>query len=219
MWFGSWDGLNKYDGYKITVYKNIPGDNTSLSNNYITDVAEDNSGNLWVATDNGLNYFDRTKEIFRRFKHNPNDANSIRNNVVSTVIVDRHGIIWIGTENGVDRYDPVQNKFDHPDVLSNSSPPDPGRGIRNIYEDSHGNLWFCNIDNGLSVYDPVSKTYRYYRKNDNPASIASNNINAVLKTTNTGYGLAQMEEVSISTMKKQIALNTSGMTITTPLHS
>lgn len=181
MWFGSWDGLNKYDGYKITVYKNIPGDNTSLSNNYITDVAEDNSGNLWVATDNGLNYFDRTKEIFRRFKHNPNDANSIRNNVVSTVIVDRHGIIWIGTENGVDRYDPVQNKFDHPDVLSNSSPPDPGRGIRNIYEDSHGNLWFCNIDNGLSVYDPVSKTYRYYRKNDNPASIASNNINAVFE--------------------------------------
>ena len=42
------------------------------------------------------------------------------------MIVDRHGIIWIGTENGVDRYDPVQNKFDHPDVLSNSSPPDPG---------------------------------------------------------------------------------------------
>lgn len=181
MWFGSWDGLNKYDGYKITVYKNIPGDSVSLSNNYINDLAEDNMGNLWVATDNGLNYFDRTKETFRRFKHNPNDASSVRNNVIGAVIVDRQGTVWIGTENGVDTYDPKKNTFGHPDVLGNSNAVIPGSGVKNIYEDSRGNIWFCNIDNGLSVYNPVNKTFRYFRQTENPASLAGNNVNAVFE--------------------------------------
>src|SRR6478609_5969920 len=50
MWFGTEDGLNKYDGYKITVYKNDPQNKNSLSENQVNDIIEDASGDLWIAT-------------------------------------------------------------------------------------------------------------------------------------------------------------------------
>ena len=46
MWFGTRDGLNKYDGYKFTVYKNDPSNTNSLSNDYIGDIIEDAEGNI-----------------------------------------------------------------------------------------------------------------------------------------------------------------------------
>jgi ligand-binding sensor domain-containing protein len=49
MWFSTHDGLNKYDGYKFTVYKNIPNDSTSLSHNNIWRIIEDRNGNIWIA--------------------------------------------------------------------------------------------------------------------------------------------------------------------------
>jgi ligand-binding sensor domain-containing protein len=50
MWFGTEDGLNKYDGYKFTIYKNDAQDSTSISDNWITSLFEDHTGTLWVGT-------------------------------------------------------------------------------------------------------------------------------------------------------------------------
>ncbi|MEO5892951.1 MAG: two-component regulator propeller domain-containing protein, partial [Ferruginibacter sp.] len=50
MWFGTRDGLNKYDGYKITIYKNDVLDQNSISNNYITGLIERANGDLWIST-------------------------------------------------------------------------------------------------------------------------------------------------------------------------
>ncbi len=57
MWFTTDDGLNKYDGYKFTVYKNDPDIEESISNNFIYDVIEDSNNNLWVGTASGLDKF------------------------------------------------------------------------------------------------------------------------------------------------------------------
>ena len=67
IWFGTQDGLNKFDGYHFSVYKNNPKENNTISNNYIHAVVIDNAQNLWIATDNGLNRFDPVKEQFTRF--------------------------------------------------------------------------------------------------------------------------------------------------------
>src|SRR5688500_6802143 len=48
MWFGTADGLNRYDGYNFKVYKNVIGDSTTLPNNYITTICEDSKGVLWI---------------------------------------------------------------------------------------------------------------------------------------------------------------------------
>src|SRR6185503_17346398 len=53
MWFGTRDGLNKYDGYRFTLYKNEAKDPTSLSNNFVSGIVEDSKGIIWVATRGG----------------------------------------------------------------------------------------------------------------------------------------------------------------------
>ena len=78
MWFGTHDGLNKYDGYKFTLYKPELTNKFSISSNLIWKIIGDSKGNLWIGTTGkGLNYFDRTTERFISFTHNPNDENSI----------------------------------------------------------------------------------------------------------------------------------------------
>src|ERR1700712_3940086 len=70
LWFGTQNGLNRYDGYQFTVYRNDPTDSGSLSNNYIKSLVEDADGNLWVGTwGGGINRFDPEKISFTHYTH------------------------------------------------------------------------------------------------------------------------------------------------------
>ncbi|MEJ2567381.1 MAG: two-component regulator propeller domain-containing protein, partial [candidate division WOR-3 bacterium] len=64
MWFGTNEGLNKYDGYNFTVYRNNPEDQNTISNNGISSIYEDKKGDLWIGTENGVNLYDRNKDRF-----------------------------------------------------------------------------------------------------------------------------------------------------------
>ena len=64
MWFGTWNGLNRYDGYKFKVFKHEPGNPKSLSGVYVYSLFKDHSGNLWVGTDGFLDRFDPETESF-----------------------------------------------------------------------------------------------------------------------------------------------------------
>src|SRR5687768_17610840 len=97
MWFGTRDGLNKYDGYEFTVYKNDPTNNNSLSHNYVTDIIEDSEGNLWIATaGGGLDMFDWGKEKFIHHQYTGN-LNGMPSNYVSNVFQDSDKNLWFGT--------------------------------------------------------------------------------------------------------------------------
>ncbi len=99
MWFGTEDGLNRYDGKHITVYKSEPGNGASLSGNIITDLLEDHDGMIWIATaDGGLTRYDYRLSPslqFKQYKHRPNDKNSIPENSVTKLAEDRFGNLWM----------------------------------------------------------------------------------------------------------------------------
>jgi len=182
MWFGSWDGLNKYDGYKITVYKNRSGDSTSISNNFINRVAADKNGNLWLATNDGLNFFDRSKEVFKRYKNKPGDANSVCGNIINGVLVDKAGMVWIGTMDGLDRYDPQKKIFEHLNVLGTPGSTSSKCRIKNIYEDNRGNIWICMMDEyGVSKFNRLNNSFLNIRHTADPNSIGGNNINCIFE--------------------------------------
>src|SRR4030042_928335 len=86
MWFGTWNGLNRYDGYNFTVYKPAPSDTQSLSNNVIRALCEDNAGNLWIGTENGLNWLNPNTEKFVRFINHPDDSGSLSNNYILSLL-------------------------------------------------------------------------------------------------------------------------------------
>jgi len=75
MWFGTKNGLVRYDGYEMKVYQPDPGDSLSIKGSFIETIYEDRSGTLWIGTrQDGLNRFDRVTETFTRFLVTPNDS-------------------------------------------------------------------------------------------------------------------------------------------------
>src|ERR1700761_3862393 len=107
MWFGTQNGLNKYDGYQFTISRYNPADSNTLPNNHIRAIVEDSSGTLWIGTwGGGLVGYNRKLDKFKRYAHKPG-SNSLSDNFVSSLQLDAHGRLWIGTENGgVDILDP-----------------------------------------------------------------------------------------------------------------
>ncbi len=69
MWFGTLNGLNRYDGYQVKTYFNHPKDSASLSDNRVTVVFEDNQKNLWIGTNvGGLNFISRDQDKLPTFQ-------------------------------------------------------------------------------------------------------------------------------------------------------
>ena len=102
MWFGTQNGLYKYDGYKFTGYFHDPGDPNSLSYNWVSTLCKDRSGNLWIGTfGGGLNKFNSRKELFTRYQHDNLNPQNLCNNYIMDICADMCGNIWIATRSGL----------------------------------------------------------------------------------------------------------------------
>ena len=78
LWFATDYGLNKYDGYKFTVYKNDERDQNSIADNFIWNIALDRNGNIWIGTNGGgLDFFDIKTETFVHHKHDPKEKQQL----------------------------------------------------------------------------------------------------------------------------------------------
>ena len=84
MWFGTENGLNRFDGYKFTIYNNTPRDNNSLINNYVYTLIEDQKEVLWIGTERGVSLYDLNNKIRFIFIKNrewhTNNRKSSKNN-------------------------------------------------------------------------------------------------------------------------------------------
>ncbi len=161
MWFGTWNGLNRYDGYSFKVYKH-EGKANDVSNNFIYSICEDSTGNLWIGTRNGLNLLEFKTDRFISFFNDSLDPASISGNWINTVSCDPEGTIWVGTNgNGLNRIVPgtVRDKyiFKHFNAHSVSSFRLPGNTINSIYYDSKDRFW-VGTGNGLTLYSKLHDT-------------------------------------------------------------
>lgn len=95
MWFGTQDGLNRYDGKAFKVYKHSQKDPNSIISSNIRVVMEDSYGELWIGTNNGgLSRFRRNSDDFENFVHNKNDKNSLGGKNVFAVFEDSEKQLW-----------------------------------------------------------------------------------------------------------------------------
>ncbi len=111
MWFGTQNGLVKYDGYSMKVYKPDTADNKSISGSEIVTLFEDSNKALWIGTLHGLNKFNREDESFKSYLFNSNDSNSISSDLVHTIYEDRFGRFWIGTLCGLNLFNRDSERF------------------------------------------------------------------------------------------------------------
>ena len=185
MWFGTQDGLNRYDGYSFKVYRHTPKDTTSLRRSHILSLYEDRQGNLWVGTVNGaLSLYDRQHNTFKHFKEMSDNQNGLSQKSVTAIYEDKQNNFWIGTYwklNLLDRKTGKVTQFEHvpadPSSLSND-------GITCIFEDSRGNLWI-GTSWGLNILDRKTKKFKRFFQTGDVNSISGNSISAI---TEDSYG-------------------------------
>lgn len=153
IWFGTQDGLNRYDGYSIKVFKHNPQDLNSLSDDRINCLISDSKGDLWIGTSTGgLDRYDVKKGIFTHYVHNINDSLTISDNTITVLFEDSKENIWIGTNNGLNLYVSQNNTFDHFFFDSKYSTGLSANSITAICEDKDNNLW-VGTQNGLFKYN------------------------------------------------------------------
>ncbi len=180
LWFGTYEGLNRYDGYNFKVYKSDPGNPYGLSHNHIECITEDHLGMLWIGTEGGLNRFNRETEQFINYKNNFDNPHSLGNNHILCVYEDRQGVLWVGTYGGgLNRFDREKEQF----IRYVHDPSDPKSlshdNVLCIIEDSRGRLWI-GTDGGLNCFDRDSETFiRYQHDSRNPYSVSHDAVNRI----------------------------------------
>ncbi|HTG56513.1 MAG TPA: two-component regulator propeller domain-containing protein, partial [Niabella sp.] len=167
LWFGTRDGLNKFDGQKFIVYRHIATDDASLSNNNVHSIYEDDYGNLWIGTQAGLNRYNPRTDNFTRYrlpKQGPGGPDAVVRNIIQV----NSDLLWAATDDGIIQIHIKSNRIERiikPDgsnALSNKS-------TRYFLKTKDGAVWICNTQ-FIDVYNLAKKTFRripYPRKSSN----------------------------------------------------
>lgn len=165
LWIATSDGLNRYDGYDITIYRHNPADSTTISDNSVETLFLDSKNNLWIGTaKGGLNKYDYNTGKFKHFKLNEDNSNLIFGIRINTICEDKNRKLWIGTNYGLYKFDPAKNEFVTYFVDPQNKYTQSFNYIKKVFIDSDEIMWVATAV-GLHKFDP--KTGLFYKYFDN----------------------------------------------------
>ncbi|QEN09371.1 diguanylate cyclase [Oceanispirochaeta crateris] len=184
LWFGTQNGLSRYDGKVFLNYEHNPFEKNSLPHNLVQTLYLDPiDPYLWIGTYEGLSRFNLETEEFFNFSSYENKAGDVLSNeVVTSIVRDEQGVLWAGTLNGLNRIDPVSldirsyfhNELDEGSLLHNT--------IRSLYVDTRGRLWVGSYG-GLDLYQPETDSFGHFRAEEgNPQSLPSPFVMSICQT-------------------------------------
>ncbi len=187
MWFGTEDGLNRYDGYDIRVFKSAEDDSTSLSDNWIDFIGEDTARVLWVGTLNApdvLNRFDRLTETFIRVPRDSVRTVFARENHLFPEYTEPSGVRWfgVGTKGGgLRRFDPRTGDT----TIYAHDPSDPNSlandEVYSVVGDRRGALWI-GTRGGLDRFDEKTGKFTHYANDPaDPRSLSDSYVWPILE--------------------------------------
>ncbi|HET6995958.1 MAG TPA: two-component regulator propeller domain-containing protein, partial [Chitinophagaceae bacterium] len=178
MWFGTEDGLDKFDGTNFKVYRYRPNDSSSLQTNEILSLHEDRAGNLWVATSGGsLSLYDRKKDAFVNFPSGERPG-FIANSVIMDVCSDFEGKVWVAHYSGVNIVNATTRRASDIPIAGDSKPVLKGPA-NCLYEDRQRLMWIGTAG-GLFQYNPITKSLVQFRHIDHDSlSLSGNDVKAV----------------------------------------
>lgn len=162
MWFGTYDGLNRYDGYGFKVFRNKLNDSTSLPHNYIYNIYEDGDNNLWIGTGQGIGIYNHLSANFIPAYYTPygtkNRARITAN--VNMVRSDAKGNIFIATNGGglIIRFKGEETGVQVPCQVGGVQEVE--YNVRSVLVDKNQRIWLLIRSVGLCVYDMATREIR-----------------------------------------------------------
>lgn len=226
LWFGTLNGLNRYDGYTFKVYKNLPADPNSVGSNQINDIEGSKEGDLWIATaGGGLSLYCRKDDRFHNYRHDPQNETSISTNFVNCILEDQSGKVWIGTEgSGLDLFDPTDRTFEH--LTSRQYPALKDEYIQTLSRTADGFIWVGTQVGGLYRLDPETRTFLHYPLIAREDKVETGNVRAIFQDSQarlwigtSGGGLFQYDPVSDQFRQLVISSATSGEQISQVIYA
>lgn len=192
MWFGTEDGLNKFDGSNFKVYRHNTADATSIGDNHVTTMYEDNSGNLWVGTDRSLSLYDRKRDAFINYDF-------FKDKVVRSIAVDTEGNLWVGSYYGLFYYNPKKGITRHYLVDAANNCQLKSNDVIHVFIDNRQQIW-VGTTAGLHLYSKNDDSFiSYQHVEGDETSIAGNMVRSINQDAKgsiwvgTDGGLSQLQ--------------------------
>lgn len=180
MWFATRNGLNRYDGSEFIIYRHVPGDSLSLSDNYIISLAEDHNHNLWIGTSRGLNKLDLKTNRIKQYTNEKYGA--LAKTEIRSLLVDSRNRIWVGTSIGLFLYIPEIDVFQRIDLNGKIK----NEFIAVMYETKNHKILIGTSTKGLFVCDMDMKVQKNYTSTTSFLCLPNNNVSALYEDSK-GY--------------------------------
>jgi signal transduction histidine kinase/ligand-binding sensor domain-containing protein/DNA-binding response OmpR family regulator len=156
VWVGTIHGIVRFDGYQTEKFYRQPGPN-GIAGNWITDICEDNNGNIWIGTPLGLSCYSYNSHKITNYFNNPFESTSlVSNNIHSLYFTDN--LLWIGTDQGLSIFNINKESF----RSLTEKPFD--KSINAIIGSSSGYIWISTED-GVVHYNVETGDYQYHSIN------------------------------------------------------
>ena len=177
MWFATEDGLNKFDGYSCTIYRNDPSDPNSISEIGIRKIYVDSKNNLWIITLSGkLDRLDPVKEFFIHYNFQPDSLSNSGSVRISSITEDGNGVLWVGSTKGLlYKYDKIEDEFIINNFKFNDMLPD-NIHLQCLHIDKTENFWFGTWQGLIRLDFTTSKISHYKNIPGDRNSIGGNMI-------------------------------------------
>ncbi len=189
LWIGTREGLYCYNtpGEKMTSYLHNPENPNSISSNHVSDLATNESGDIIIATRNGVDIFKRNEQ-FVHFRKGRNGL-ALNDNIINKLFVDENNRIWAGAMfGGINLMTPKKIHFTHSLRGSENERP---YIISSVLEDKEGNLLAGLVDVGLAIQLKGEDSFTIYQHQvDDPTSLSHNNISDIVQDFNGNYWIS-----------------------------
>lgn len=210
MWFGSQEGLYRYDGHQFLNFHNDASDQSSLSSDVISRILVDAKNNIWVATrGGGLNLYREKNRDFQRINSTTNKEKLTDDNI-NAILEDKEGKIWVGTEDGLNvmqfingtwAIKHIKQELGNTNSLSNNM-------IHALMLSQEGNIWVGTNGGGISVFDIEGRFIKQVKFPHNDSlSSASKLVNSLFQDKEGDIWIGTVEQGLIKyTPKTQAAV-------------
>lgn len=196
MWFGTKDGLNRYDGSNFRIFKHNHSNPHSLGNNNVNSLHENKDGKLWIGTDDGIYIYDPLTETFSKLTCKSQDSLCITQPIVQ-ITTDTQKNIWIAVESqGVFLFDNDRQTLTHYAI------PD-AHLLSSICIDQQNAVWIGYNGKGLYYTDDHFQNFRLFQTQEGKNLFTDDQIFKIFpeqhNTLYTGSAKGGLKSINILT--------------------
>lgn len=181
MWFGTDDGLSRFDGVRFKNYYLSEYINATTSNS-VKKIFIDRRGRMWIGLDSGIVIYDSKTDTFTPFNAKTETGETIQT-YVTDMIEDSDGEVWIATNGkGLYRFSPQDEiRLRVYRNIPGETNCIPQNVLMTLQQDSKKNIWIGTYSEGLCRFDKQKNSFVNYKKSNHPNSVSDNSIQKIFE--------------------------------------